>query len=745
MSNDHPQVASRAASEPELNRYHELLDREILPCLERPGRYIGPFEVRGFAPEGASAKRLALLWPSVPESHRLPRGLAPFRQALENQLRTPLDFACAPAPECAAQLDKNRLPYFTRPGWLPLSTVSALAIWFEDPAQVFGFLSILEASGLPLRAKDRSNGPRVWAAGPATRSLAALLPAWADEVLAISDPTRFAEALAEALLASSPKRGQDASSPAISAPRSSNPARLACPDVGVGQVQARLILPEHLRCPLAEVRHGFAGARVTRLHVLAASSRLRASLGLSCDEELQAAVREALAHESRQLELQLAVGLPGEQDEDRTAIGAFLEQLVRIAPRGARQIQLVLSPYLAASAEDATPAQLARWVGAIESRARSLRLKSTFPSLAGLSLLSWILRQEAQGAEAIEALHAAGVRHGDADLVFELAMRAPGFESVFAPELSDDPSAAEALPQTEASGNTVPTGLERVLPIPASLDEDGHPLLADELGKSGRKDDRWRRWSALVPHEHQLRLIFEKRDQARHLSHREMSDLLVEACRRGGVPLAIAGVVSPRPKLSFGPSLPVGVAGLHEFVDLSLTRKPSGILSAINEHLPEGLLARAARYLPPGARRNFLPVERARYRVTVPSERVDDLHKGLDRFRSETSWEIERVKGERITRLDLKAQVTNIVLHVDDAGSADLRFDLALDTDGARPRPREFVASLLGVDRDDVRTLPLTRECLLSRGGDLMGSWKTPLELVDVAMRRSRQAIKRNT
>jgi len=124
---------------------------------------------------------------------------------------------------------------------------------------------------------------------------------------------------------------------------------------------------------------------------------------------------------------------------------------------------------------------------------------------------------------------------------------------------------------------------------------------------------------------------------------------------------------------------------------------------------------------------------------------VDAVREGLRRFSAESSWEIERVKGEKVTRIELKAQVTNIDLRVIESKAAELRFDLALDAEGARPRAREFLASVLGVDCDDVRTITLSRECLLSRGGQILGSWKTPLELVDLAVRRSRQAIKRNT
>ncbi|HKI84392.1 MAG TPA: TIGR03936 family radical SAM-associated protein [Candidatus Krumholzibacteria bacterium] len=739
MSNDHPKVASRAASEPGLNRYHELLDREILPCLERPGRHIGPFEVRGFATEGAEAERLSLLWPSVPESHYIPRELAPIRQALERRLRTPLEFACAPAPECAARLSASHLPYFSRPGWLPLARFSQLALWLEDPLQVFGLLSILEAAGLPLRSQERGGAPPVWAGGPAVASLAPLLESWVDRQIPTADPEAYAEALAQAKPEASRASDSTPSADLSLAPDPKDPRRFECGDVGVGKTRARSLLRAQLSRPLCEVDPGFAGARSTRMYLFAANSRLRASLGLSGEDEVRAALREALAHESRQLTLHLAVGLPRESAEDRAAIGELLGQVVRIAPRGARQIQLVLRPYLGDSSEEShSPAQLARWSAAVEERARSLRLKAEFPSEAALRLSSWIMTCGAEAATQVESFHAAGLRHGDEDGVLLRFVRKHGIPE----ESSLVSAAAEPAPVAAAPE---PTGLEGVAPLPPSLDANGHPLDSGQSSHTQQKPDRWQRWNALVPREYPLRLIFEKSGRARHLSHRETSDLLVEAFRRGGLPLAIAGVVSPRPKLSFGPSLPVGVVGLHEFVDLSLTRKPTEILSSINEHLPEGILVRAARYLPPGARKALLPVERAHYRALIPPSQVDAVREGLRRFSAESSWEIERVKGEKVTRIELKAQVTNIDLRVIESKAAELRFDLALDAEGARPRAREFLASVLGVDCDDVRTITLSRECLLSRGGQILGSWKTPLELVDLAVRRSRQAIKRNT
>jgi radical SAM-linked protein len=209
------------------------------------------------------------------------------------------------------------------------------------------------------------------------------------------------------------------------------------------------------------------------------------------------------------------------------------------------------------------------------------------------------------------------------------------------------------------------------------------------------------------------------------------------------LPLVVSGVVSPRPKLSFGPSLPVGVEGRQEFLDLSLTRKAPGVVAALNEHLPEGLLVRRARYLPPGAKCAHAPVQRARYCVRIPVHREASLRTGVRRFQECDSRIIERSKGGVTTSMDLKSQIT--ALHTEELGEDGvlLHFECDLSGEGSKLRPHEFVASLLDCSMEDISTLTLHREQLLSRGGEPLGPWKSPMELVEFAMRRSRQMVKR--
>jgi radical SAM-linked protein len=722
-------VASGPTIDPRRGRYHERLDADILPRLERPARYVGPYASYRIATQPAAAARVALLWPSVPESHRLPARLEPVLQAIETRLRRPVEVVCAPAADLSALLRREGLRLFSRPSWLPLTRFGLAVAWLEQPLQVLGLLSILEAAGLPARTRDRFLGPRLWAAGPAARHLAALLPAWVDTVHADAVDL-LAERVAEA--------GEDLPEATDALDGERPPEAVASPaaEVSEGRVEAegaRPVLEGHLASPLVSVEPLFGGARVTRLSLWASSRPLRHRLGRA-ERSLGEVCREALGHESRRLEVDLAVGLPGEETADRAAHRALVDELIRIAPRGARQIRVRLAPYVG---PDAAPfSRQEAWLSRLDAalRARRVTVERADP---GEHALARLLGEEATGlAAAVEAVHAGGAVHGELEGARDPASWRP---------FLDDPSrlaAATAAEEPEEDTPAAETGLEEVPPVPATLGADGERLDAPAPSRDpDPRRDRWRRWSNLVPREFPVRLEYSRRGRVRHLSHRETADLLMEACRSAGIPLVVAGVVSPRPKLGFGPSLPVGVEGLHEFVDLSLTSKRPGIVAALNEHLPEGFAVRRARYLPAGVVRSLVPPQRACYQARIPAAVLPALRQALARWSQVDTWELVRERGGRSQIVDLKAQVRNVRL---EETEEHLVFDLDLEGEGLRARPQEVLQALLTDSGIDVRTVPLIRTRLLGRGADPLAPWREPMEMVDRALRRARAAARRH-
>lgn len=69
-----------------------------------------------------------------------------------------------------------------------------------------------------------------------------------------------------------------------------------------------------------------------------------------------------------------------------------------------------------------------------------------------------------------------------------------------------------------------------------------------------------------------LRVEFKKTGRLRYLSHLEVARACERAARRAGLPYAVSAGFTPRMRIAFGPALPVGTAGEHEYYDLVLKR-----------------------------------------------------------------------------------------------------------------------------------------------------------------------------
>ncbi len=96
-----------------------------------------------------------------------------------------------------------------------------------------------------------------------------------------------------------------------------------------------------------------------------------------------------------------------------------------------------------------------------------------------------------------------------------------------------------------------------------------------------------------------VRLAYSKTGMTRYLSHLELVTALVRAMRRADFPLKYSEGFHPSPRISFGPALRVGVAGLREYLDVEvlLPFEPEAYLGRLNDTLPEGIHAKGMRKL----------------------------------------------------------------------------------------------------------------------------------------------------
>jgi radical SAM family uncharacterized protein/radical SAM-linked protein len=102
------------------------------------------------------------------------------------------------------------------------------------------------------------------------------------------------------------------------------------------------------------------------------------------------------------------------------------------------------------------------------------------------------------------------------------------------------------------------------------------------------------------------RIRFAKLGRAAFLGHLDLMRLLARSFRRADLPLAVTRGFSPKPRISFGPALGLGVPSLGELMDVDLEHVVPGLRSweigdAARTELPaEEVLDRLAGVCPPG-------------------------------------------------------------------------------------------------------------------------------------------------
>jgi radical SAM family uncharacterized protein/radical SAM-linked protein len=116
-----------------------------------------------------------------------------------------------------------------------------------------------------------------------------------------------------------------------------------------------------------------------------------------------------------------------------------------------------------------------------------------------------------------------------------------------------------------------------------------------------------------------FRLRFEKTGPAALLGHLDLGRELPRAIRRAGVRLRYSEGYHPKPDLSFGPALSLGVASLDEYVDVKLidAPHPDELVARLEQVTSGGLRFLAAVPLEPGDPAVAAVVTGARYVVAL--------------------------------------------------------------------------------------------------------------------------------
>jgi radical SAM family uncharacterized protein/radical SAM-linked protein len=373
----------------------------------------------------------------------------------------------------------------------------------------------------------------------------------------------------------------------------------------------------------------------------AATERLRNVINKDFNNDDYESALTALFKEGwLNLKLYFMIGLPTETDEDIQAINDMAFKALKIAKRNINRfvnISITVSPFVPKSH---TPFQ---WHGQIpidETRKKLQYLKKTINNKKfkykghneEMSLLEAVF---ARGDEKLSVL---------IEKAWELGCRLDGWSDIF-----DFSKWIEAMGKTGIDG---PFYAERyikkdeVLPwdnIDIGVKKDflcreyenamkGEKTLdcrkvcnacglecqkdRDGLCMTGITDRR----SRTTHHNEKVRVRaqFSKTGIMRCLSHLEVVSVILRGMRRAKMPLDFSQGFSPKPLISFGPSLSVGVAGEKEYFDMEvfIPFDVKFYMDVLNNTLPEGIRIQKMAIIPKNEPSLSSFIKRYEYEIT---------------------------------------------------------------------------------------------------------------------------------
>jgi radical SAM family uncharacterized protein/radical SAM-linked protein len=136
----------------------------------------------------------------------------------------------------------------------------------------------------------------------------------------------------------------------------------------------------------------------------------------------------------------------------------------------------------------------------------------------------------------------------------------------------------------------------------------------------GREED-----PAIPPH-YRYRVKYEKRGKLRFLSHLDMTRTILRSLKRSGIPLVYSKGFHPKPKVSFGPALAVGIESSAEYFDFDSHRylREQEFLSRAKPYLTEGLIFTRLKKIPKSAPSLSETLNVALYRIRCKDEEEND-------------------------------------------------------------------------------------------------------------------------
>lgn len=183
-----------------------------------------------------------------------------------------------------------------------------------------------------------------------------------------------------------------------------------------------------------------------------------------------------------------------------------------------------------------------------------------------------------------------------------------------------------------------------------------------------------------------------KGPEVKYLSHLDFIRAFEHALRRARIPVEYSAGFNPRPRMSFGSAVGVGVTSDDERITLELAAHMSAedVKEVLNAAFPKGIEVLEAEILPEGAKRTVLTG--SQFRLVVRAD-ASAIEAAVNELLESKTIPVTRIRENRTKEIDLRPNLIEAKVTGSDEGLVTLEIGLRSgDTGGARPQ--DFVQAI---------------------------------------------------
>lgn len=204
-------------------------------------------------------------------------------------------------------------------------------------------------------------------------------------------------------------------------------------------------------------------------------------------------------------------------------------------------------------------------------------------------------------------------------------------------------------------------------------------------------------------------LTLKKDASVKYISHLDLVKAFECALRRAKVPVAYSEGFNPRPRMSFGTAVGVGVCSDDErfILDLAEPVEPGAIMDSLNGNLPPGLRILSAESVPEGMKSPISGLNASDFEITISCSDISAVRQVIVRILGSAEYPVTRVKVAESKVVDIRPFVMSLDVTEIDNGFAVIRASFR-STNSGGGRPQDIIQALCDTITD-IRVVEIRR------------------------------------